>query len=213
MYEKKLANFKQLPEGEISETTFSSMKKMTFDAIDETKEFRRKIANRVIEECNQRLIQYTDDPSKIPAEAYTPNFTETDFATIDKDAREKSSGYNDVESGLTFKSVERVTYHNLEKHVKLVANSISNRLSDEFIPKMVDNVVNYVTKCTEVYKTQLTIHKNELEEEYQRLLEDQKKNDSIRANIEELERKLKVVEEGLSSIVGLKGELKNYVEK
>ena len=212
-YEAKLANFKQLPEGEISETTFSSMKKMTFDAIDETKEFRREIANRVIEECNQRLIQYTDDPSKIPAEAYTPNFTETDFAAIDDDAREKSSGYDEVESGLTFKSVERVPYHHLKEHVKLVANSISNRLGDEIIPKMVDNVVNYVTKCTETYKTQLTIHKTELEEEYQRLLEDQENNDSIRANIEDLERKLKVVEEGLSAIAGLKGELKNYVEE
>ena len=212
-YEAKLANFKKLPEGEISETTFSSMKKMTFDAIDETKEFRREIANRVIEECNQRLIQYTDDPSKIPAEAYTPNFTETDFAAIDDDAREKSSGYDEVESGLTFKSVERVPYHHLKEHVKLVANSISNRLGDEIIPKMVDNVVNYVTKCTETYKTQLTIHKTELEEEYQRLLEDQENNDSIRANIEDLERKLKVVEEGLSAIAGLKGELKNYVEE
>lgn len=211
-YEEKLANFKKLPEGEIDDTTFSSMKKMTFDAIDETKEFRREIANRVIEECNQRLIQYTNDPSKIPAEAYTPNFTESDFATIDDDARDKSSGYDEVESGLTFKSVERVPYHHLKEHVKLVANSISNRLGDEIIPKMVDNVVNYVTKCTETYKEQLTIHKTELEEEYQRLLEDQENNDSIRANIAELERKLKIVEDGLNSISGLKGELKNYVE-
>jgi len=212
-YEAKLGNFKQLPEGEIDDTTFSSMKKMIFDAIDETKEFRREIANKVIDECNQRLIQYTDDPTKIPAEAYTPNFTESDFTAIDDDARDKSSGYDEVESGLTFKSVERVPYHHLKEHVKLVANSISNRLGDEIIPKMVDNVVNYVTKCTETYKEQLTIHKKELEDEYQKLLEDQENNDSIRANIEDLERKLKVIKEGLASISGLKGELKNYVEE
>ena len=212
-YEAKVGNFKQLPEDEINDTTFSSMKKMTFDAIDETKEFRREIANRVIDECNQRLIQYTDDPTKIPAEAYTPNFTESDFTAIDDDARDKSSGYDEVESGLTFKSVERVPYHHLKEHVKLVANSISNRLGDEIIPKMVDNVVNYVTKCTEIYKEQLTIHKKELEDEYQKLLENKENNDSIRANIEDLERKLKVIEEGLASISGLKGELKNYVEE
>lgn len=213
VYEEKLENFKKLPEGEIGDTTFSSMKKMTFDAIDETKEFRRKIANKVIEECNQKLIQYTDDPSKIPAEAYTPNFTESDFSAIDDEAREKSSGYDEVESGLTFKSVERVPYHHLKEHVKLVANSISNRLGDEIIPKMVDNVVNYVTKCTETYKEQLTIHKNELEEEYQRLLEDQENNESIRANIEDLEHKLQVVEDGIVSITSIKEELKNYVEE
>lgn len=213
VYEEKLGNFKKLSEGEINNTTFSSMKKMTFDAIDETKEFRREIVDKVIEECNKRLIKYTDDPTKIPAEAYTPNFTESDFITIDDEAREKSSGYNEVESGLTFKSVERVPYHHLKEHVKLVANSISNRLGDEIIPKMVDNVVNYVTKCTETYKKQLTIHKKELEEEYQRLLEDQENNDSIRANIEDLEHKLYVIEEGMVSIVRIRGELKNYVEE
>lgn len=212
-YEEKLGNFKQLPKDEIDDTTFSSMKKMTFDAIDEIKEFRREIANRVIEECNQRLIQYTNDPTKIPAEAYSPNFTESDFAAIDDDARDKSSGYKEVESGLSFKSVKREPYHHLRKHVKVVANSISNRLGDEIIPKMVDNVVNYVTKCTETYKEQLTIHKKELEDEYQRLIEDLERNDSTRANIEDLERKLKVIEEGIASISGLKGELKNYVEE
>lgn len=210
-YEEKLGNFKKLPEGKINDMTFSSMKKMTFDAIDETKEFRREIANKVIEECNQRLIQYTDDPTQIPAEAYTPNFTEADFSAIDEKAREKSSGYDEVESGLTFKSVERVPYHHLKEHVKLVANSISNRLGDEIIPKMVDNVVNYVTKCTETYKEQLTIHKNELEEEYQHLLEDQENNENIRANIEDLEHKLQVVENGIASIASIKEELKNYV--
>ena len=94
-----------------------------------------------------------------------------------------------------------------------MANSISNRLGDDIIPKMVDNVVNYVTKCTETYKEQLTFHKKELEDEYQKLLEDQENNDSIRANIEDLERKLKVIEEGMASISGLKEELKNYVEE
>lgn len=213
-YEEKLENFKGLTEDEIDDTTFSAMKKMTFDAIDETKTFRRETAEAIIKECNEKLIQYTNDPTQIPAEAYTPNFTESDFVAIDKDARDKSSGYNEVESGLTFfKSVDRVPYHHLREHVKLVAKSIGTRLRDDIFPKMVDNVVNYVTKSTEIYKEQLTIHKKELEEEYQRLLEDQENNENIRANIEELERKLKVVEEGLSSISALKGELKNYVEE
>ena len=156
------------------------------------------------------MIQYTDDPTKIPAEAYTPNFTESDFSAIDDEAREKSSGYWDVESGLTFKSVEKVPYHRLREHVKLVADSISNRLEDEVFPTMIVNIVNYVNKCAETYKNQLTIHKKELDGEYQHLLEDQEK---IRANIEDLEHKLQVVEEGIVSIASIKEELKNYVEE
>lgn len=212
-YKGKLENFEKLTENEIDDTTFSAMKKITFDAIDETKTFRRETVEAIIKECNEKLIQYTNDPTQIPAEAYTPNFTESDFATIDKDAKKKSSGYDEVESGLTFKSVERVPYHHLRVHVKLVASSITKRLKDDIFPKMEENIINYVNKSTEIYKDQLTIHMNELEEEYQRLLEDKENNDNIRSNIEKLERKLKVVEEGLSAISALKGELKNYVEE
>ena len=78
---------------------------------------------------------------------------------------------------------------------------------------MVDNVVNYVTKCKETYKEQLTIHKNELEEEYERLVANQINNDSIREKIEDLEHRLQVVENGITSITSIKEELKNYVEE
>ena len=210
-YEEQLENFRQLPESQITDTTFSSMKKMTLDAIDDTKDFRREMANRVIEECNQKLIQYTDDPSKISAEAYTPNFTESDFDSIDDDAREKTSGYDEVEHGLTFKSVERVPYHHLKEHVKLVANSIHKRLNDDIIPKMTDNVVNYVTKCRETYTEKLTEHKIELEAEYQKLLEDRDSNEKRRENVKELKEKVATVEMQLKGITGLKEELRNYV--
>ncbi|WP_411680076.1 dynamin family protein [Clostridium thailandense] len=210
-YEEKLENFRNLPESKITDVTFSSMKKMTFDAIDDTKDFRREMADRVIEECNQRLIQYTNDPSQIPVEAYNPNFTESDFDAIDAAAEDETSGYNKVKSGLTFKKVECVPYHHLKEHVKLVANSIYDRLSEEIIPKMTGNVVNYVTKCTETYRTKLTEHKQELEEEYQKLLEDKENNNKLRETIENMERKLIVVKVGASKVNELKGELKNYV--
>lgn len=210
-YEEKLENFKNLPKNEISETTFSSMKKMTLDSIDETKDFRREIADRVINECNKKLIQYTDDPEKIPAEAYTPNFTETDFDSINEEAKTKTSGYDEVEHGLTFKSTERVPYHHLKEHVKLVANSISKRLNNEIIPKMTDNVVTYVSECTEIYKSQLTTHKVELEDEYQKLQNDKQSNDNVRANIEDLEIKISNIEKSLSILTNMRGDLKNYV--
>lgn len=210
-YEEQLENFRNLPESQIDETTFGNMKKVTLDAIDDTKDFRREIADRVICECNEKLIQYTDDPSKIPAEAYTPNFTETDFDDIDSKAKEKTSGYDPVESGLTFKKVEKVPYHHLKEHVKLVANSIHDRLNNDIIPIMIDNVVNYVTKCCNTYTQKLTEHKKDLESEYQRLLEDKNSNEKRRANVEELEEKIEIVESGLVQIAELKGELKNYV--
>lgn len=171
-YEEKIENFRNLPENQIDETTFGRMKKVTLDAIDDTKEFRREIAERVIAECNEKLIQYTSDPSNIPAEAYTPNFTEADFDEIDLNAKEKTTGYDSVENGLTFKTAEKVPYHHLQEHVRLIANSIHDRLSNDIIPTMVENVVNYVTKSCDTYKEKLTEHKKELESEYQKLLKD-----------------------------------------
>lgn len=210
-YEEKLENFRQLPESQITETTFSSMKKVTLDTIDDTKDFRREMADRIIKECNEKLIEYTDDPTKIPAEAYTPNFTETDFNAIDEDAKEKTSGYDEVEHGWTFTSVERVPYHHLKEHVKLVADSIHKRLNDEIIPKMVDNVINYITKCREVYTDKLTEHKEELEAEYQKLLEDRDSNEKRRQNVEMLKTNVSTINTQLTAITEMKEELKNYV--
>ena len=211
-YEEQLENFRNLPESQIDENTFASMKKVTLDAIDDTKDFRREMANRVIAECNEKLIQYTNDPSKIPAEAYTPNFTESDFDEIDSDAKEKTSGYELVEKGATFfKTEEKIPYHHLKDHVKLVADSIHDRLSNDIIPTMIDNVVNYVTKSCDTYKDKLTEHKKELEAEYQKLLEDKNSNEKRRQNVENLEKKVELVKTGLAQIADLKGELKNYV--
>lgn len=210
-YEDKLENFRKLSEGQISDTTFSSMKTMTMDAIDNAKSFRREMANRVIADCNKKLIQYTNDPNSIPADAYNPNFTGADFDKIDKEAKDKTSGYEDVEEGLTFKRVEKVPYHHLKDHVRLVADSIYNRLNDQIIPTMKSNVINYVGKCTEVYKKKLLEHKKELDAEYENLLADQKKNENAQKTVENLRIKCETVASGLECIERLKGELKNYV--
>ena len=212
-YEEKLANFRNLPENKIDNTTFDSMKKMTMDAVDDTKKFRREIAKELIKQCNQELIQYTNDPEQIPAEAYVPNFTESDFVEIDDEARKETSGCEEIEEGMTFKSVKRVPYHHLRDHVKLVANSISNRLKDDIIPKMKDNAINYLLECTNKYKEQLDKHKEDLDNEFQKLLDKQKENESFMKQVEDLEHRLQVIETGLSNITCIKEELNNYVAK
>ena len=210
-YEGKLENFRKLSEGQISNTTFSSMKKMTMDAIDDTKAFRREMADRVIKDCNEKLIQFTDNPDSIPADAYNPNFTETDFDKIDEKAKEKTSGVEEVEAGLTFTRTERVPYHHLKEHVKLVADSIYKRLDTDIIPKMKSNVISYVENCIEVYKKKLLEHKKELDVEYGNLLADQSKNENAQKTVDELRGKCEIVSLGLEMIESLKGELKNYV--
>ena len=76
---------------------------------------------------------------------------------------------------------------------------------------MTDNVVNYVTNCTEIYRDKLKEHKVELEEEYQKLLDDRDSNEKLRANVADLKKKVTIVEGQLGSITGMKEELKSYV--
>ena len=211
-YEAKLENFRNISEDKITDTTFSEMKKMTMDAIDATKAFRKEMAKRVIDDCNEKLIQYTNDPDSIPADAYNPNFTESDFDKINDDARQETSGYHEVEEGACFnKTIERVPYHYLKRHVKSVADSINNRLDDPIIPTLKNNLINYVLKCTEVYKAKLLERKKELDSEYEKLLADQRENENAQKTVEELEKKCESIKAGLELISSLKGELQNYV--
>lgn len=213
-YEKRLDYFRTLKKEEISDATFCEMKNVTMETIADTTNFRRFIAESVIKDCNKKLIQYTDDPSKIPADAYTPNFTEADFDQIDLEAKNETSGYNDIEHGATFfKTTERVPYHDLKNHVGLVAESIHNRLNDEIIPKMINNTVLYVGKCRDVYSDKLAHHKNELESEYKRLLEQKDSNEKRLALVAELECKIGMFSELMEKTSTLKGDLSNYVGK
>ena len=213
-YERKLDQFRELTEDEITETTFNQMKKVTMDAIDGTERFRREIAERVIADFNEKLIQYTDDPLKIPAEAYIPNFTESDFDQINEDAKAATSGVDEITHGATFfKSIEKVPYHHLQEHVKIIANNIHDRLNDEIIPVMLDNAMQYVEKCRVIYLGKLTDHKKELDAEYEQLLEQEDDNNNRLAKVLELEDKVNSVSGVLTKANDLKGELENYVGK
>lgn len=210
-YEEKLENFRNLSDEQISDTTFNSIKEMTMDAVEDTKKIRREMAEKVIADCNEKLIQYTNDPNCIPAEAYNPNFTETDFDKIDADAKEATSGYGPVEEGLTFKKIENKPYHYLKEHVNIVVNSISSRLDKEIIPIMKNNVISYVTKCTEIYRDKLLEHKRELESEYNKLLKAQIENENVQKMVYDYEERCNNMEKDLEVIKVVKGELQNYV--
>ena len=197
-------------EYDITDQTFNSIKKLTFDTIDEIKEFRKKMANKIINECNQKLIQYTNDTSQIPVEVYIPNFTEADFIDIDKKAKDETSGYKDIESGLTFTSVERKYYHNLKEHVSIVINSINGRLKS-IIDQIKDNIIKFATTCIDTYKDKLIERKIELENEYDKLLKDKENKEKLEKIAEDMDSKLHIMNESISEINTLKGELKNYV--
>lgn len=210
-YEAKIDAFCALPESEIDNDTFLQMKKMTLDAVDDALAFRDAIAQRIIDEFNEKLIQYTDDPSMISADAFKPNFTASDFDQINAQAEKDATETKKVTTGSSFwKSTTTKSYHMWKKHVSIVATSIRDRLNDEIIPTMINNVMSYISNCREVYIEKLTEHKKELEAEYQRLLENKESNEKRLQDVEDLKKKLEATDSELKRVVALKEELSKY---
>ena len=93
----------------------------------------------------------------------------------------------------------------------LVVDSIDRRLDDEIVPKMVDNVMNYVEKCRDIYMNKLKERKESLEKEYQKLLDDKDDNDKQLKNVSELREKYSSCIDAISELDEERKELKNYV--
>ncbi len=210
-YEAKIDSFCELSESQINDDTFLQMKKMTLDAVDNALAFRNGIAQQIIAEFNDKLIQYTDDPSMIPADAFKPNFTASDFDQINASAEKDATETRQVTTGRSFsKSTTTKSYHLWKKHVSIVANSIRDRLNDEIIPTMINNVMSYISNCRKVYVEKLTEHKEELESEYKKLLENKESNEKRMQDVEDLKKKLEATESELKRVVSLKEELSKY---
>ena len=205
-------SFLNLRENEITNSTFDEMKIKSMAAVDDAQKFCKDICKQIIDECNEKLIQYTDDPTQISANAYMPNFTEADFDKIIEQARKKSSGYEEIEEGLTFKTIERIPFYHRKEHVRLVANSIKKRLDLEIIPNILTYINDFTTKCVDTYKGKLQAHKIELETEYNRILEHKDENEKLLNEVRQLQEIISLLSKESEAIESEKGELTNYVK-
>ena len=205
-YELKINDFTTLSENEISDDTFSQMKKMTMDTVDDAIKFRNDIAKDIIKEWDEALIKL-DDSVKISTSAFAPNFTSDEFDQINENAKKETSGIDRITEGWSFgKTTRNVPYHHLKKHVEIVANNIKTRL-EPIIKDMSDNILEYLEECKNSYNDKLYDHKKELESEYKKLLEDKGNNEKLLEKIEEYKKKIEVIEKELGIIAPIKEEL------
>ena len=93
----------------------------------------------------------------------------------------------------------------------MVIDSIDRRLDDEIVPQMVDNVMNYVEKCRDIYMDKLKERKESLEKEYQKLLDDKDDNEKQLKNVNELQAKYNSCITAINELDEERKELKNYV--
>lgn len=219
-YKKDIEDFVNLSEYDITDQTFDKMKKFSNDTIDEINKSKNDIINQVIEECNNKLIEYEGE---IDAEIFTPNFTESDFDNINAKAKEDTSGFKDIEEGVTFKKTTQVPYYHKKEHVKLVANSIKRRLYEEYededgkfhngiIPEIKNNIINYINICRGIYTEKLTENFNNIKAEYENLLKDKNDNKKNLQKIKNFEEEEKHIKKAFENIQKLNKEIDNYAK-
>lgn len=196
----------------VDTTTFNSLKKVTMDAVDDSKTFQQEIGKRIIEECNKKLIQYDEAASHISAEGFMPNFTESDFESYNKAAEKANSYYEDVTTGVTFQKTEQKWHYDSNRHIQTLVKDICNRLDTDIIPCMEINVMNYVNNCCEAYKEKLTVHKDELQKAYDELLALRDDNEKRLRDIETKEAQLEVIGKEMTELDHAKEVLQNYVK-
>ncbi|TXJ46427.1 hypothetical protein EPJ70_01645 [Brachyspira aalborgi] len=197
-YKKELSNF----------TEFDKMKTETINIIDKFKDFRKEKANEIIKECDKKLIEYSNSSSEINAEEFTPNFTEADFDSIDKSAKEESN--ETIFKKECFKE-KRINTFNKDRYVETVKNYISNNL-DDITEKLKTNLENYFDNCIQKYKDKLKEHNEKLTSEYNKLLKNKEDNDKILAEIENYKKNILAIDKNIKNIDTLKGEINNYVK-
>lgn len=209
-YEDKVRSYLYIKNTDM--TTFNSLKKVTMDAVDDSKTFQQEIGKRVIEECNKKLIQYDEAASHIPVEGFMPNFTESDFESYNKMALASSTHSRDVTTGLTFQKVEKEHYYLVSEHIKKLVESICARLDTDIIPCMEINVMNYVNNCCEAYKEKLTVHRDELQKAYDEILALRDDNEKRLRDVETKEAQLEVIGKEMIELDRAKEVLRNYVK-
>ena len=93
-----------------------------------------------------------------------------------------------------------------------MAKSIRERLEADIVPKMVDNVIDYIEACRKVYTKKLTENKESMEQEYDKLLRDKEDNEKRQRDIARLEQNLHLIAEEQTNTMKLKGVIANYVD-
>lgn len=197
-YKKELSNF----------TEYDKMKIETMNIIDKFKDFRKEKANEIIRECDKKLIEYSNSSSEINAEEFTPNFTEADFDSIDKSAKEEA-----IETIFEEKcfEVKRINIFHKDRYVETVKTHIYNNL-DDITEQLKINLVAYFNNCMKKYKDKLNEHNEKLETEYKKLLKNKENNDKILDEIENYKKNISDIDKNIKNVDTLKGEINNYVK-
>lgn len=207
---KGVSHFYSLKKDEITSVTFQQLKKYCFDKINEAQELKIQLGKNALKDC-AKLIP--DNIELIPNDLFNPNFTESEYDSIDNDIKEKTSGVRKwIEKGWCFDEEHEIPFHHLDQHVKILADSIKKRLNESIIPTMEVSVIDYVNEIFNQYSNQVIKNIEYYKQNLNQLRDRKNKAESVEAIIKDYESKINEFNEILKQLNSKESEICIYVK-
>lgn len=190
-----------------SEQSLDQLEKLSFRQIDKFHSFQDELKEKVINECNQRLID-TIDKNVLNFTIIKPDLTREAIHEIRlelKSNKELSYEMQEVEEGFSFwKTKKNKPFFSQQKYYKAVKTNIVMRL-EKIETKVISELRNYVTKVLTKYKEELATNIVKYKEEKNKIQEAKKNADEIEQTVREIKELLFKAQTELDVVKQLKG--------
>ena len=194
----------------IPDKSMSDLEKISFNRIEELKNFRKTLGKEIIQECNDELIKIIAENDIIHSSFIEPEFSQGDFEELKNSTESKAVKYRSVEEGVTFKKTRTVSEYSKDMHFNLLKDSIEKRL-ETIKNDIVNELQDYTIEITKKYKEKLKQNAAEKKVEYDKLLTEKKENDAIQIEIESNKIAIEKLNKNLDVVNILNGGISNYV--
>ena len=172
---------------------------LTLNVMDIYSDYQKELKNSIVEECNKELIQLNKN-TNIPFSILKPDLTEAVITQIMEEERKKAYVIETYKKGWTFKETKKRPKFSQSKFFNLVYDSIKGKLEQikgDFVEKMFDDVDNII----EVYKTELNENIDQLQDKYDKILEDKREAEELWLlvnNLKDVNKKVEVLTEEIT---------------
>ncbi len=200
---------------EINESSMTSVDKLkdaTFRKIDRYVELERELQKKVIAECDEALIAFSNK-SSINFEVIKPNFTQEDFEKLSNEIRASDVSY-DVEhftTGVTFKKTDSRPVFSQTMYFNAVKKNIEGRL-DNIKSRTIKDLHKFVNQVTNLYIEELGKNRKIVQDEYNEIAQAQRTTEELQGLVDSLSEKLIEVDRISDMMDSIKGGVENCLK-
>ena len=205
-YKKKLKEYEELSDSDITNNTYLQLKNMTINAINEAHQFQSAVAKQLIQKCDEKLVEVANINDLISIDFVQPVFTESDFEKAKKDAEDATDVWHD---GGCFG--DDYWIHHPAEVVKILIGHISDAI--EVISNTMENhVIDFAYACRDEYKSKLIAKINVLKLDYGELLSIKNNYDAKCETVKSFQIIIKQIEDNLLDNDNIVRGIEEYVK-